>query len=127
MQHDQNARQLDTGKNHRPSGFDETDVFANRALSILEGGGEGDGQAKAVLKDLSRGEDSVDGQKVESEQAIAAFNEALGHVKSVFKGKLNIDLDKIVFKKLYGNQVGEAREGKLVVDPIMLMHPAVRL
>jgi hypothetical protein len=60
-------------------------------------------------------------------EAYKKLEEALKYVKGYFGKTLKINLDEISFKKFGGNQVGESTEEGAFVDPIMLLHPAIRL
>lgn len=61
-----------------------------------------------------------DPERVNLEKAIDLVNKRFG-------GKLKVNLNDIIFKKLAGNRIGEASAEGTVIDPIMLLHPAVRL
>lgn len=89
-----------------------TAVTAQRALKLLQGGKTAE----------------VAGQKITSpEQAYANLKEALALVRKYFGDKLKIDLTDLQFRKFQGDIVGEATTEATLIDPIMLMHPAVRL
>lgn len=61
------------------------------------------------------------------EQAYKKLEEALKYVKKYFGKTFKINLDEISFKKFAGNMVGESTEEGAFVDPVMLLHPAIRL
>lgn len=92
-----------------------TALTAKRTLELLEGG-KGKGAAE------------VAGQKIASpEKAYANLKEALALVRKYFGDKLKIDLDDLQFRQFQGDIVGEATAEATLIDPIMLMHPAIRL
>lgn len=61
-----------------------------------------------------------DPERVNLEKAIDLVNKRFG-------GRLKVNLNDIIFKRLAGNRIGEASAEGTVIDPIMLLHPAVRL
>lgn len=80
---------------------------------------------KALKKASKTGESvPVSGVKISDPvQAYRNLQAALSHVENMtgFTGK------DLYFAKFEGKTVGEAREGKIIIDPIMLMHPVHRL
>lgn len=58
-------------------------------------------------------------------EAANNFQAAINIVVKYF-GDLNINLDEMAFKKFVGNIVGESTKEGIEIDPIMLLHPAVR-
>lgn len=66
-------------------------------------------------------------ENVDLQMAAEKINEALKYVHKFFGDDLDIDLTKIRFKQFGGNIVGESVHKGILVDPEMLMHPAVRL
>jgi len=84
-------------------------------------------KAVKALKDAS-GKTEVAQQRVANpEVAYAKLQEALKMVKSYFGKTLKINLNEISFQKFGGNRVGESTEKGAFIDPVMLLHPAVRL
>lgn len=65
----------------------------------------------------------IAGEKVDPEVAYENLKEALELVGDF----LNFDPNDLYFQKFCGETVGEARGEKIIVDPLMLMHPAARL
>jgi hypothetical protein len=61
------------------------------------------------------------------EEVYKKLEEALKYVKAYFGKTFKINLDEISFKKFAGNMVGESTEEGAFVDPVMLLHPAIRL
>lgn len=61
------------------------------------------------------------------EEAYKKLEEALKYVKAYFGKTFKINLDEISFRKFAGNMVGESTEEGAFVDPVMLLHPAIRL
>ncbi len=80
---------------------------------------------KALKKAFKTGESvPVSGVGIlDPARAYRNLQAALSHVKNMtgFTGK------DLYFKMFEGKTVGEAKEGKIIIDPIMLMHPAHRL
>lgn len=66
---------------------------------------------------------NVAGLDVDAETAKQNFQSAL----KILQEKLHVNKNDLYFKQFEGETVGEAHEGKIEIDPIMLMHPAVRL
>ena len=99
---------------------DAENVTAKDALGVLEA-------AAADQADAGKRTLTLAGQTVDPEQAYKNLEEALKVVKSVFGGKLKVDLSDLQFQKFHGDMVGESTETATLVDPIMLMHPAMRL
>ncbi len=95
-------------------------VTAKDALGVLEA-------AAAEQADAGKGTLTLAGQTVDPEQAYKNLEEALKLVKNYFGGKLKIDLSDLQFQKFHGDMVGESTETATLIDPIMLMHPAMRL
>lgn len=96
-------------------------VTAGEALDVLKAAAtDGPEAGKAAPMQLA-------GQTVDPERAYKNLEEALKVVKTYFGGKLKIDLDDLQFQKFHGDIVGESTETATLVDPIMLMHPAMRL
>lgn len=90
------------------------DLTLKRALKVL------DGRAKPDLK--------IAGQRVDNpKEAYAKLQEALKLVKTYFKKNLKIDLNDLKFRQFHGDMVGESTKEGTYVDPVMLMHPAMRL
>lgn len=90
-------------------------LTAKKTLKVLEGGKSG----QPV---------EVAGRKFENPQkAYQKLQEALKYVKSYFGRNLKINLDEISFKKFQGDIAGESTEHGAFINPIMLMHPAMRL
>ncbi len=78
------------------------------------------------MKKNSKTGESVSVSDVEISDPARAYRNlqaALSHVENMtgFTGK------DLYFAKFEGKTVGEAREGKIIIDPIMLMHPVHRL
>ncbi|MCX6734429.1 MAG: aminopeptidase [Candidatus Peregrinibacteria bacterium] len=95
--------------------FAASEMTAKKALKILEGGKSG----QPV---------EVAGKEFENPlKAYQKLQEALAYVKTYFGRKLKINLDEISFKKFEGNIAGESTEQGVKINPIMLMHPAIRL
>ncbi len=91
-----------------------THITLVQAIKVLRGT---EGEAVDVAK-----------QRVgKPEEAYKKLQEALKHVKKYFGKVLKINLDEISFKKFAGNRVGESTEAGAFIDPIMLLHPAIRL
>lgn len=106
--------------------------IASKALMVINGDAKSDGRARAKdVLEIAGGSDGtieVAGVKdINSKEAKEKFAAAMKAVKQAFGNFLKIDLDKIYFQMLPGDQVGEALEGKILLDPIMLKHPALRL
>lgn len=81
-----------------------------------------------VMSVLQEGGSEIADQKIANpEQAYANLQSALSKVKEYFAGTLKIDLADIKFQKFHGDIVGESKESGTFIDPIMLMHPAIRL
>jgi len=83
-------------------------------------------RVKKALKKASKTGESVPVSGVEISDSVRAYRNlqaALSHVENMtgFTGK------DLYFAKFEGETVGEAKEGKIIIDPIMLMHPAHRL
>lgn len=96
-------------------------VTADEALDVLKAATTDNAEVgKAAPLQLA-------GQTVDPERAYKNLEEALKVVKTYFGGKLKIDLDDLQFQKFHGDMVGESTETATLVDPIMLMHPAMRL
>lgn len=96
-------------------------VTAERALKLLKGGMEAGAARQAERREIA-------GQKViEPLRAYNNLQEALKLVRGYFGKDLKIDLNDIQFRKFHGHMVGESTKEGTYVDPIMLMHPAVRL
>lgn len=90
-------------------------LTAKKTLKVLEGGKYG----QPV---------EVAGRKFENPQkAYQKLKEALKYVKTYFGKNLKINLDEISFKKFEGDIAGESTEHGAFINPIMLMHPAMRL
>ncbi len=84
--------------------------------------------ASEAMSVLKTGDSEIAGQKIKNpEQAYKNLEFALSKVKEYFSGTLKIDLSDIQFQKFRGDIVGESKESGTFVDPIMLMHPAIRL
>lgn len=100
------------GGGYHPEVEDQREVVASRAKETLADGGE-----------------MVAGRKVDPEKAFANLEQALGLVNDRV-GHLTggIDLSKLHFRFFEGNIIGESMgNGEIHIDPIMLMHPAVRM
>lgn len=96
-------------------------VTAERALKLLKGGVEAGAARHAERQEIA-------GQKVmEPLRAYNNLQEALKLVRGYFGKNLKIDLNDIQFRKFHGHMVGESTKEGTYVDPIMLMHPAMRL
>lgn len=96
-------------------------VTAERALKLLKGGVEAGAARKATKQEIA-------GQQVvEPLKAYNKLQDALKLVKGYFGKNLKIDLNDIQFRKFHGDMVGESTKDGTYVDPIMLMHPGVRL
>lgn len=92
-----------------------------KALKLLKGGVEAGAARQAEKQEIA-------GQKViEPLRAYNNLQEALKLVRGYFGKNLRIDLNDIQFRKFHGHMVGESTKEGTYVDPIMLMHPAVRL
>ncbi len=52
---------------------------------------------------------------------------AIDIVNAKFGDRLKVNLNELLFRKLAGDRVGESRSEGVIVDPIMLLHPAARL
>ena len=83
-------------------------------------------RVEKALKKASKTGESVPVSGVEISDPVQAYKNlqaALSHVENMtgFTGK------DLYFAKFEGKTVGEAREGKVIIDPIMLMHPVHRL
>lgn len=108
------ANKLETG----PEGADieaASALTAKKTLKVLEGGKSG----QPV---------EIAGRKFENpEKAYQKLQEALKYVKKYFGRNLKINLDEISFKKFQGDIAGESTEQGAFINPIMLMHPAMRL
>lgn len=77
---------------------------------------------------LEGGTGEVGGREIaDREKAAANLNHALALVNSKLGGRVKINLDDIHFKVLEGNIIGESTENGTFIDPIMLMHPVMRL
>lgn len=90
------------------------DSTASEALSVLEG-------KKGAIDFL--------GYKVEARVLGERLREAIGLVEGKLGGLFGkLELDRIVFEQLPGAMVGEAlSDGKIKIDPVMLLHPVSRL
>lgn len=96
-------------------------VTAEEALKLLKGGVEAGAARQAERQEIA-------GQKViEPLRAYNNLQEALKLVRGYFGKDLKIDLNDIQFRKFHGHMVGESTKEGTYVDPIMLMHPAMRL
>lgn len=82
-----------------------------------------------VSKMLEAGETRIADREVNPEKAYANLETAMGMVNNRIGDITDlIDLKKLHFKFFQGNIVGESLDsGEVVLDPIMLMHPAVRM
>lgn len=83
-------------------------------------------RVEKALKKASKTGESVFVSGVKISGPVRAYKNlqvALSHVENMtgFTGK------DLYFAKFEGETVGEAREGKVIIDPIMLMHPVHRL
>ncbi|MBI2634729.1 hypothetical protein HYW82_03630 [Candidatus Peregrinibacteria bacterium] len=84
--------------------------------------------AQQALNALADGGKTVGGKEiVDPEQASQNLNRALAMVKAKIGDDVEIDLGDIYFQVFDGNVVGESKEDGTFVDPIMLMHPVMRL
>ncbi len=92
-------------------------ITAKNALKALKPKGLGSKNKKVDLA----------GQELNPEKAYANLQEALKLVKENFGKTLKIDLNDIQFRQFHGNMVGESTEKGTYIDPVMLMHPALRL
>ncbi len=100
---------------------DSQKVTAERALKLLKAGVEGE-DARGKAKQEIAGEEIFD-----PERAYHNLEHALHVVKSYFGETMKVKLDDVHFKKFHGNMVGESTAEGSFIDPIMLMHPAMRL
>ncbi len=107
----------------------------NTATDLPEGGAsfEIDNEREVVASRakemLAGGQEMVAGRKVDPEKAFANLEEALRLVNDRV-GHLTggLDLTKLHFRFFEGNIIGESMgNGEIHMDPIMLMHPAVRM
>ncbi|MEK7672267.1 MAG: hypothetical protein AAB373_00125 [Patescibacteria group bacterium] len=74
--------------------------------------------------------DQVEIAGVKVEDPVKAYENLEGALKVVegyFGSRHDIKLEEIHFEKLPGNQVGEAKEDGIYIDPVMMMHPMRRL
>ena len=84
--------------------------------------------AADAMSVLKNGGSEIAGQKIKNpETAYNNLEFALDKVKLHFNETLKIDLNDIQFTQFKGNIVGESKESGTYIDPILLMHPAVRL
>lgn len=98
-------------------------VTAKNALQLLKAGVEGEKARKGTKKELE-----IAGKKVvDPERAYQNMQEAFRLVRTYFGKHLKINLDDLQFKQFHGHMVGESKKEGTFVDPIMLMHPAMRL
>ncbi len=84
--------------------------------------------ASDAMSVLKTGGSEIAGQEITNpESAYANLEFALSKVKEYFNVTLKIDLNDIQFEKFHGDIVGESKESGTFIDPVMLMHPAMRL
>jgi len=100
----------------------ETAVDAMETLKVAK---------KVQKRKTKRGESpaiSIADQTIEDpERAYRNFMEAIDLVKKHIPGFLKVKVEEIKFQKLAGDIVGKATEDGIIVDPIMLLHPVMRL
>lgn len=104
---------MKVGRENQPGGHVEgaTETTAFEAFRVLEGR-SGD----------------VGGMEIhDPEKAAANLNRALGLVQSKLGDRVKINLNDVHFRVLEGNIIGESKENGTYIDPIMLMHPVMRL
>lgn len=77
--------------------------------------------------DSNKAVDVVGQRAGKPEDAYKKLEEALKYVKAYFGKTFKINLDEISFKKFEGDIAGESTEHGAFINPIMLMHPAMRL
>lgn len=86
---------------------------------------------KAKKKAEKKGEDfeiSIADQTIEDpERAYENFLEALKLAKSKLPGFLKVSIEDIKFQKLAGDIVGKSTEDGVTIDPIMLLHPVMKM
>ncbi|MBI5754401.1 hypothetical protein HZA40_04635 [Candidatus Peregrinibacteria bacterium] len=100
------------------------DLIFKRAFKVLEGGAK----TKEMKGKLDKADLKVAGQKLDNPiESYSRLQEALKLVRTYFGKNLRIDLNDLTFRKFHGDMVGESTKEGTYVDPIMLMHPAVRL
>lgn len=102
----------------------EKKVTGKAALELLQGGAA----STEDVKKHSGAALEIAGQEIiDTQKAYANLREALALVKKHMGKKFDIRLEEIFFKKLPGEQVGESTESGEEIDPILLLHPAMRL
>ncbi|MFH1284547.1 MAG: hypothetical protein ABIH78_03090 [Candidatus Peregrinibacteria bacterium] len=80
--------------------------------------------AGKVEKALQRGEAEVAGLKMnDPKQAYENYKFAFDYLKN----NLGISMEDVYFKQFSGDVVGESTSAGIEIDPILLMHPAMRL
>lgn len=83
--------------------------------------------AESALK-LLKAKQEIAGEEIfDPERAYHNLEHALHMVKHYFGETMKVDVDDVHFRKFHGNMVGESTAEGSFVDPIMLMHPAMRL
>ena len=71
---------------------------------------------------------SIADQTIENPlQAYRNFKEALALVKRALPPFLRVEVESIRFQKLAGDVVGKSSEDGEIIDPVMLLHPVMRL
>lgn len=105
---------------------DLAEMSGENAMKVLE---------DAVNKHEKAANDNVEwpvlrlaGEKIANpKEALQNFWRALNEIRKFPKAKFDFKLNEMFFKQMAGNKVGEATEKGIVIDPVMLMHPAARL
>ena len=84
--------------------------------------------AADAMSVLKNGGSEIAGLKIQNpESAYKNLEFALDRVKVYFNETLKVDLNDIKFMQFKGDIAGESKESGTYIDPILLMHPAVRL
>lgn len=98
---------------------------ADNAIKVLKNA------RKAKKKAEKKGEDfeiSIADQTIENpERAYENFLEALKLAKAKLPGFLKASIEDIKFQKLAGQIVGKSTEDGVTIDPIMLLHPVMKM
>ncbi|MFA7686001.1 MAG: hypothetical protein WCX95_04350 [Candidatus Gracilibacteria bacterium] len=84
-------------------------------------------KALRIARKKKRKESIADQEIDDPERAYKNFEEAIDLVKRHIPGFLRFKVDDIKFQKLAGDVVGKSTEDGIIIDPIMLLHPVMRL
>lgn len=82
---------------------------------------------RADLQEATGEMTMVAGREIDADKAAMTLDVAVDLVKQKCGHLVDVDLNKVHFKILEGNIIGEAHETHVDIDPVLLLHPAARM